>query len=166
MANEKIETDSHEGGQFLTFRLEEEVFGVPIEIVQEVLDYVPVTRVPGAVDFLKGVVNLRGAVVPVADIRIKFDMPATVLTENSCIIVVEITVSSEEGKIIVGLLADQVLEVAQLSSDDIQTHPEMGTGISSHFLRGLGKLDEAFLMMLDVDSVINEDDGESTSHPH
>ena len=166
MSNEKNETDSYEGGQFLTFRLEEEIFGVPIEIVQEVLDYVPVTRVPGAVTFLKGVVNLRGAVVPVADIRIKFGMPATVLTENSCIIVVEIAVTSEEGKIIVGLLADQVLEVAQLSRSDIQVHPDMGTGISPRFLRGLGRLDEAFLMMLDVDSVINDDDIESIAHPH
>jgi len=161
MVEEKKECALYEGGQFLTFRLAEEIFGVPIEMVREVLDYVPITRVPGARDFLQGVVNLRGAVVPVADMRIKFGMSATVLSENSCIIVVEISLPNEEGKITVGLLADQVLAVVQLSTADIQPHPEMGTGLSARFLRGVGKVNEDFFMLLDVEAIINEEgDGE------
>ncbi len=161
MADKKSETESYRGGQFITFRLEQEIFGVPIETVHEVLDYVTVTRVPGAVSFLKGVINLRGAVVPVADIRVKFGMSATVLTESSCIIVVEVDLSEEEGKISVGVLADQVLEVAEISSSDMQTHPDMGTGVPPRYLRGLGKLGENFFMVLDVDSVIRDDIEES-----
>lgn len=158
MVNDTNEIVTYEGGLFLTFRLDQEIFGVPIETVREVLDYVPVTRVPGAVDFLKGVVNLRGAVVPVADIRIKFNMKATVQTEKTCIIVVEVEASAEDGKISVGVLADQVMAVAEVSSSDIQVHPGMGTGVPSRYLRGLGQLGEDFFMMLDVNSIIHEDD--------
>ncbi len=157
MADKKNKKESYRGGQFLTFRLDQEIFGVPIETVREVLDYVTVTRVPGAVDFLKGVINLRGSVVPVADIRIKFGMSATVLTESSCIIVVEVDISAEEEKILVGVLADQVMEVADISSSDMHTHPDMGTGVPPRYLRGLAKLGENFFMVLDVDSVISDD---------
>ncbi len=160
MAEEKNKTDSYEGGQFVTFRLDQEIFGVPIDTVREILDYVPITRVPGAVKFLLGVINLRGAVVPVADIRIKFNMSATVQTENTCIIVVEIEASVEEGKIFVGVIADQVLEVANINSSDMQIHPDMGTGVPPRYLRGLGKIGEKFFMVLDVNKVIREEDDE------
>jgi purine-binding chemotaxis protein CheW len=163
MENEAGNRAVFRGDQFLTFRLDHEIFGVPIDIVREVLDVVPVTRVPGAVKFLKGVINLRGAVVPVADIRIKFGMSATVLTENSCIIVVEVEVATEEGKIVVGLMADQVMEVAELSSRDLQPHPEMGTGISARFLHGLGKLGDNFFMILDVDAIISDEQEDFTA---
>ncbi len=150
------------GGQFLTFRLDQEIYGVPIDSVREVLDIVPVTRVPGTAGFLKGVINLRGAVVPVADVRVKFGMGAAKLTENSCIIVVELEISAEDGKIIVGLLADQVMEVADLSDNDIQPPPEMGTGLSAHLLRGLGKVGDDFFMILNVDEIINDSRLESS----
>jgi purine-binding chemotaxis protein CheW len=144
-------------GQFLTFRLVDEIFGVPIELVREVLDYVPVARVPGAVSFLKGVINLRGAVVPVADIRVRFGMEARGNTENTCIIVVEVEASGENEAISVGVLADQVLEVAEIAPSDIQMHPNMGTGIPSRYLRGLGKVGEEFFMVLDVGGVIRDE---------
>jgi len=84
-----------------------------------------------------------------------------VLSENSCIIVVEINLPNEEGRITVGLLADQVLAVVQLAAVDIQPHPEMGTGLSSRFLRGVGKVDDDFYMLLDVEAIINgEGEGE------
>lgn len=156
MKQEAFET-VYAGGQFLTFRLDQEIYGVPIETVREVLDVVPVTRVPGAAGFLKGVINLRGAVVPVADIRIRFGMEPTVLTDNSCIIVVEIDLSAEEGQIVVGLLADQVLEVAELDHHHMQPHPEMGTGVAAKYLKGLGKMDDSFFMVLDVNRVVHED---------
>ncbi len=151
------------GGQFLTFRLADEIFGVPIEMVREVLDYVPVARVPGAVSFLKGVINLRGAVVPVADVRIRFGMEATVNTESTCIIVVEVEASDEDEAISVGVLADQVLEVADIATADMQAHPEMGTGVPPRYLHGLGKVGEKFFMILNVEKVIrDEDEGHGT----
>ncbi len=160
MENEINNREEFSSDQFLNFRLENEIFGVPIDTVREVLDVVPVTRVPGAAGFLKGVINLRGAVVPVADVRIKFGMSATILTENSCIIVVEVNISAEDGKITVGLLADQVMEVAELSGDDLKAHPEMGTGISPQFLHGLGKIGDKFFMVLNVDAIISDEQEE------
>lgn len=157
MVKQTDATGAVKEGQFLTFRLADEIFGVPIEMVHEVLDYVPVARVPGAVSFLKGVVNLRGAVVPVADIRIRFGMEATVNTENTCIIVVEVETLDEDELIPVGVLADQVLEVADIAKDDIQPRPEMGTGVPPKYLRGLGKVGEKFFMILDVEKVIRDD---------
>ncbi len=156
MGKQMDETGTIKGGQFLTFRLADEIFGVPIEMVREVLDYVPVARVPGSVGFLKGVVNLRGAVVPVADIRIRFAMKATVNTEDTCIIVMEVEASDEEESISVGVLADQVLEVADIANADMQSHPEMGTGVPPRYLRGLGKVGEKFFMILDVDAAIRD----------
>lgn len=157
MVKQTEDSDNNKGGQFLTFRLADEIFGVPIEIVHEVLDYVPVARVPGAVSFLKGVINLRGAVISVADIRIRFGMEDTVNTENTCIIVVEIESSGESEVISVGILADQVLEVAEIRSSDMQMHPEMGTGIPPRYLHGLGKLGEDFFMVLDVGGIIRDE---------
>lgn len=157
MGEDTKKTAIYDGGQFLTFRLEQELFGVPIHTVLEVLDYVPATKIPGSKSILKGVINLRGAVVPVADIRVKFGMAATVRTPKTCIIVVNVTISDEAGQTTVGVLADQVMEVTELASSAIQQPPEMGTGIPAHFLRGIGKLGEDFFMMLDVDAIIRGD---------
>ena len=157
MGEEINQANIYDGGQFLTFRLEQELFGVPIHSVLEVLDYVPTTKIPGSKSILKGVINLRGAVVPVADIRVKFGMSATVQTPNTCIIVVNVETLTDVGQTTVGVLADQVMEVTDLASSDIQQPPEMGTGIPSHFLRGIGKLGEDFFMMLDVDAIIRAD---------
>lgn len=157
MVTQRGESGENRGGQFLTFRLADEIFGVPIEMVHEVLDYVPIARVPGAVQFLQGVINLRGAVVPVADVRILFGMEATANTENTCIIAVEVEVSGEDEAISVGVLADQVLEVADIANADMQAQPEMGTGVPSRYLRGLGKVGEKFFMILDVEKIIRDD---------
>ena len=164
MAKERGVAGKIRGGQFLTFRLADEIFGVPIEMVHEVLDYVPIARVPGSAQFLQGVINLRGAVVPVADVRLLFGMEATANTENTCIIAVEVEASGEDEVISVGVLADQVLEVADISSTDMQEQPDMGTGVPSQYLRGLGKVGEKFFMILDVEKIIHDDvDGNGPS---
>ncbi len=157
MGEEFRESTGYAGGQFLTFRLEKELFGVPIDTVLEVLDYLPETKIPGSKKILKGVINLRGAVVPVADIRIKFGMTATVQSKNTCIIVVKVQASAEMEQTTLGVLADQVMEVADIASSNIQQPPEMGTGIPAEFLRGIGKIGEEFFMMLDVNAIIRED---------
>lgn len=147
-------TDDSHRNQFLTFRIEEEIFGVPIESVREVVDFEPVTRVPGAAEFLRGVLNLRGSVITVADIRLKFGMPPTTQSENTCIIVLELEISAEETSVVAAILADQVLEVAEIRSKDIQNHPELGTGVPSRYLNGLGKINNRFFMILDVAKII------------
>ncbi|WP_051309128.1 chemotaxis protein CheW [Desulfogranum japonicum] len=141
--------------QFLTFRIEQEIFGVPIESVREVLDYEPITRIPGTADYMRGIINLRGAVVAVADIKKRFGMQPTAETDNTCIIVLELDMSPEEECVSVGILADQVLEVAEVFSSDMQEHPDLGTAIPAAFLRGLGKVGEQFFMVLDVVGIID-----------
>ena len=106
-------------GQFLTFRLGEEVYALEITRVREVLDYTAITRVPRTPEFMKGVINLRGGVVPVIDLRLKFGMSQTVKTVNTCIIIVEITI--DEERTLLGALADSVQEVITL--DDAQIEP-------------------------------------------
>ncbi len=157
MEKEISESTVHDGGQFLTFRLEQELYSVPIETVLEVLDFQPVTKIPGSKDILKGVINLRGEVVPVTDIRIKFGMTATAKTKNTCIIVVTVKASADTDQTTVGVLADQVMEVAEIDASDIQQAPDMGTGIPAQYLRGIGKRGNEFFMMLDVDAIISDD---------
>jgi len=164
MAGENSESTTFQGGQFLTFRLEKEMFGVPIGTVREVLDYQPVTKIPGAEKIFTGVINLRGGVVPVADIRVKFGMAKTVLTKGTCIIVVRVQ-GSDDDRTTVGMLADQVMEVADIASTDIQEAPEMGTGVPASFLRGIGRRDEHFIMLLDVDTIIGRELQSLVNHP-
>ncbi len=157
MSEDKVETTIFQGGQYLTFRLEQEMYGVPIGTVREVLDYQPVTKLPGSNKIFDGVINLRGNVVPVADIRIKFGMAKAVLSKGSCIIVMRIKASEEDGKTTVGVLADQVMEVADVALSDMQHPPEMGTGVPAQYLRGIGKRAENFFMVLDIDAIIGDD---------
>lgn len=157
MAGKNSESATFRGGQFLTFLLEKEMFGVPIETVREVMDYQSVTKIPGAEEIFNGVINLRGAVVPVADIRVKFGMARTVLRKGTCIIVVRVKASGEDDRTTVGVMADQVMEVAEIASADIQEAPEIGTGVPSSYLRGIGKRDEHFIMLLDVNTIIGRE---------
>ena len=141
-------------GQYLTFRLGDEVFGVPISQVQEVMDYTTITRVPRAPSFMRGVINLRGAVVPVADIRIKFHMPATKQSINTCIIVLE--VNTTDGLATVGILADQVLEVIEVSETEIAPSPKLGTKLKAEYLGGLGKRGESFFIILNIENIFRD----------
>ncbi|MEN6483854.1 MAG: chemotaxis protein CheW, partial [Syntrophobacteraceae bacterium] len=111
--------------QYLTFRLDREVFALEISKVREVLDFTNITKVPQTPDFMLGVINLRGSVVPVVDMRLKFGMSATETTVNTCIVIVEIELDGE--KTILGALADSVQEVIDLEADQIEPPPRIGT---------------------------------------
>jgi purine-binding chemotaxis protein CheW len=149
--SEMIETT-----QYLTFNLAEEEFALDIAKVREVLDYTSITRVPKMPDFLRGVINLRGNVVPVVDLRMKLGMSATEKTVNTCIVIVEITM---EGELIhMGALTDAVQEVLDLDSRQIEPPPRLGTNIRSEFIRGMGKRDDHFLIILDIDKVLSDED--------
>ena len=139
--------------QYLTFRLGEEVFALEISQVREVLDYTPVTRVPRMPAFMRGVINLRGSVVPVVDLRLKFGMAATERTVNTCIIIAEVVVGGERTQL--GALADSVQEVIDLEPGQIEPAPRIGTSLDAAFIRGMGKRDERFVIILDIDKVFS-----------
>ena len=142
--------------QFLTFKLGNEVFALEIVKVREVLDVTTVTKVPRTPDFMIGVINLRGSVVPVVDMRLKFAMSKTELTVNTCIIIVEIAVDGETT--VLGALADSVQEVLELDPDLIEPPPRIGTRLKTKFIRGMGRRDDQFLIILDIDEVFSADE--------
>jgi purine-binding chemotaxis protein CheW len=145
--------------QYLTFKLDEEVFALDVAKVREILDFTKVTKVPQTPDFMRGVINLRGSVVPVMDLRLKFGMSATEKTVNTCVIVVEMVIEGET--MVLGVLADSVQEVIDLEPEQIEPAPRIGTKINTEFILGMGKHNELFMMILDIDKVFSE--GEKTA---
>jgi purine-binding chemotaxis protein CheW len=151
--NENMINDTN---QYLTFKLAEEVFALDITKVREVLEYTTVTKVPQTPPFMRGVINLRGGVVPVVDMRLKFGMEQTENTVNTCIIISEINIDEEVT--VLGALADSVQEVIELEPSQIEPAPRMGTRLRTEFIRGMGKRDGEFIIILDIDKVFSADD--------
>ena len=149
-------TEIEEATQHLTFKLDDEVFALDISKVREVLEYTAVTKVPQTPEFMLGVINLRGNVVPVIDMRLKFGMSGTDKTVNTCIIIVEINVEGENT--VLGAMADSVQEVFELESDQIEPPPKIGTRMNTDFIRGMGKRDNEFIIILDIDKVFTSDE--------
>ena len=139
--------------QFLTFTLADEVFSVDVARVREILEITTITKVPQVPDFMRGVINLRGCVVPVIDLRLKFGMEEADQTVNTCIIVVEVAMDGEN--IVLGALADSVQEVIEMEPSQIEAAPHIGTHLRTEFLKGMGKHNERFVMILDIDKVFS-----------
>ena len=144
-------TSINETTQFLTFKLADEVFALDITKVREVLDFTTVTKVPRTPEFMRGVINLRGSVVPVVDLRLKFGMTKTESGVNTCIIITEVTVDNDTT--ILGALADSVQEVLDLEPGSIAPAPRIGTKLKTEFIKGMGKRDDRFIIILDIDKV-------------
>jgi purine-binding chemotaxis protein CheW len=142
--------------QYLTFKLDEEVFALDVAKVKEILEYSTVTKVPQTPDFMRGVINLRGSVVPVIDLRLKFGMTATEQTVNTCIIVAEVDMEGET--ILLGALADSVQEVNEMEPGQIEAAPHIGTRLNTDFIKGMGKQDNHFVMILDIDRVFTSEE--------
>ena len=142
--------------QYVTFSLGNELFGVEVIRTREILSLTPVTKVPQTPDYLLGVINLRGQVVPVVDMRLKLGLPAGADTEDTCIIVVEVQIDGEP--IVVGALADAVREVLEIRSDQIEPPPRLGTRLKTEFITGMGKIDEQFMILLNIDRIFNSDE--------
>jgi purine-binding chemotaxis protein CheW len=142
--------------QYLTFKLAGEVFALDISKVREVMDFTKVTKVPQTPDFMLGVINLRGSVVPVVDMRLKFGMTMTEKSVNTCIIIVEIELDGETT--VLGALADSVQEVMDLDPDQIEPAPRIGTRLNTKFIKGMGKRDKQFIIILDIDKVFSLDE--------
>lgn len=142
--------------QYLTFKLREEVFGLAIGKVREVLDFTTITKVPRTPDYMRGVINLRGSVVPVVDLHLKFGLAQTEKTVNTCIIIVEIDMDG--GITVLGALADSVQEVVELEPEQIEPAPKIGTKLNTAFIKGMGKREDEFIILLDIDKVFSTDE--------
>jgi len=149
-------TETTETTQYLTFKLGDEVFALEISKVREVLDFTTVTKVPRTPVFMRGVINLRGSVVPVVDMRLKFGLTKTEKTVNTCIIIVEIDIDGETT--VLGALADSVQEVLDLDAGQIEPAPKIGTKLRTEFIKGMGKRDERFVIILEVDKIFSSDE--------
>ncbi len=139
--------------QYLTFTLNKDIYALDIASVREVLELTPITRIPRTPKFMRGVINLRGHAVPVVDMRLKFGMSRTEDTINTCIIIVEVSFDGEST--VMGALADSVREVIELTENMIEEPPRMGTTIKTEFIRGMGKQDDEFVIILDINKILS-----------
>lgn len=143
-------------GKYLTFRLGEEDFGLEILKVQEIIGMQEITSIPRTPAYVKGVINLRGKVIPVMDLRLKFDMEEAEVSRKTCIIVVQ--VRGEMGDIIMGIVVDEVSEVLEISGREIEPAPTFGTRINTDFVLGMAKTESAVKILLDLDRVLTQQD--------
>jgi purine-binding chemotaxis protein CheW len=141
--------------QYLTFVLDNEVFAVDVARVREILEYTGVTRVPKTQTYMRGVINLRGSVVPVVDMRVLFGLPEAVATVDTCIIVMEIV--SDNSAFVMGALADSVREVLELDPGQIEAAPKVGSRVNTNFINGMGKHNNEFIIILNIDRMMQEE---------
>jgi purine-binding chemotaxis protein CheW len=139
--------------QYLTFRLDGEAFATGITRIREVLEYTRVTKVPRTPDYMLGVINLRGNVVPVVDLRQQFEMATSEPTVDTCIIIIEVNVDG--AATVLGALADSVQEVIELKAEQMEPAPMLGTRVDNRFIRAMAKLDDRFVIVLDMDRVFS-----------
>lgn len=152
MTENAIATVKAQAGKYLTFKLGSEEFGLEILKVQEIIGIMKVTAIPRAPGYVRGVINLRGKVIPVVDLRLKFGMQNLPDTERTCIIVVQI--KHRGGQLTMGTLVDDVSEVLDVEAEQIEPPPDFGTAVSTDFILGMGKVGQKVLMLLDVDRVL------------
>ena len=139
-------------GKYLTFVLGDEEYGLEILKVREIIGYMDITAVPRTPEYVKGVINLRGQVIPVVDLRAKFDMETAETTEKTCIIVVQI---DHAGRgVNTGIVVDEVSEVLDIEGSDIEEAPSFGTDVDTNFILGMGKIGDSVKILLDIDKVL------------
>ncbi len=143
-------------GKYLTFTLAEEEYGIGILKIREIIGMMPITSVPQAPDFVKGVINLRGKVIPVIDLRLRFGMTVMDYTERTCIIVVEIDLT--ETTINIGIVVDSVSEVLNISGGNIEDAPMFGTQLNTGYILGMAKIEGGVKILLDIDKVLSENE--------
>jgi len=145
-----------ESNSYLTFKLGEEEFGVHVSQVLNILEMTRITGVPKTPDYMKGVINLRGMVLPVIDTRIKFGMPETEYTSNTCIIVMDLDLDGDTVHI--GAIVDEVLSVIEIEENQIEPPPSLGNQYKSEFIFGMAKVDDNFVMLLDMQEVLSNEE--------
>lgn len=143
--------------QYLTFTLDNEQYAIGVAKVREVLEHTKITKLPRTAVFMKGIINLRGAGVPVIDLRLKFGLPETPITKDTSIIVMEVE-GADSQPVVVGALADAVHEVVEIDEKAIEPAPRFGTRLAAEFIKGVGKKDELFIILLDIDRIFNAEE--------
>jgi purine-binding chemotaxis protein CheW len=143
-------------GKYLTFSLAGEEYGIGILKIKEIIGMIPVTTIPRTPPYLKGVVNLRGKVIPVVDLRLKFDMEEIPYTERTCIIVMEI--KGQEASLLIGIVVDSVSEVLNIKESDIEETPVFGDRLETDYILGMAKMNGGVKILLDIDSVLGSEE--------
>lgn len=158
----KTEGESAKEGKYLTFVLADEEYGLEILKVREIISVMEITEVPQVPHFIKGVINLRGRVIPIVDLRLKFTMPAVDYTRETCIIVVNVK------DLLMGVVVDTVAEVLDIDEKDIDPSPAFGSAIKTDFIMGMGKVKGKVKILLDIDKVLSSEEldyGAQTEEP-
>ena len=148
-------------GKYLTFSLAGEEYGIGILKIREIIGMLPITSVPETPTFVKGVINLRGKVIPVVDLRRRFGMPTTDCTERTCIIVVEI--AGPAGTVSMGVVVDSVSEVLNIKGADIEDTPSFGTQLNTEYILGMAKVGKGLKILLDIEKALTGDEMEPVS---
>jgi len=148
---EKKDTSAMDG-KFLTFILGKEVYGIEILKAREIIGLMDITTVPQTPEYMKGVINLRGKVIPVIDLRLKFGMPEEEHTQETCVIVVEVNNTS------LGIIVDSVSEVSDINGREIEDAPSFGQGIDTSFIMALGKVKDKIIILLDIEAVLSSEE--------
>lgn len=143
-------------GKYLTFSLAEEEYGIGILKIKEIIGMMPITTVPRTPEFVKGVINLRGKVIPVMDLRLRFGIEEIDYTERTCIVVVEIEGTS--GTVMIGVVVDSVSEVLNIKGEDVEETPTFGTKMNTEYILGMAKMEGGVKILLDIDQVLSEDE--------
>lgn len=146
------EQEDTQHGRYLTFNLGEEAFGLQIRFVTEIIGLQPVTKIPEVASYIKGIINLRGKIIPVIDMRLKFGKEPIPYDDRTCIIVID----TEE--MVVGLIVDKVAEVMDIADENIVPPPDQRTGIKNRYLQGIGKVDGEVKLLLDCDQLLDSDE--------
>jgi len=144
------------GGKYLTFTLDQESYGVAVLKIREIIRMQKITPVPHMPHYAKGVINLRGKVIPVVDMRVKFNLGSEEVTERTCIIVVQVEFE-DRGESLVGLIVDAVEEVVNISDSQVEDTPELGMTMENRYILGIAKVENAVKTLLDINRLIQED---------
>lgn len=154
--NQEVKSTAHKEGKYLTFTLAEEEYGIGILKIKEIIGMMPITTVPQTPEFVKGVINLRGKVIPVVDLRLRFGMGEIEYNERTCIIVVEI--QGESDIVLIGIVVDSVSEVLNIKADEIEETPTFGTKLNTEYILGMAKMEGSVKILLDIDCVLRSEE--------
>ncbi|MCB1176046.1 MAG: purine-binding chemotaxis protein CheW [Leptospiraceae bacterium] len=153
-----MEISDLEESQYLTFKCGEELFALAILNIKEIKGYTPPTSIPMMSRFIKGVINLRGTVLPIIDLNLRFGRESTKITKRTCVIIVEVITEAETEKMNIGLLVDGVSEVVDIPPAEIEKTPEFGSKVRNDFIKSIGKLNGKFVIILDIQKVLSIDE--------
>ncbi len=150
--DQKIKAIADREGKYLTFTLADDEYGISIMNIQEIIRIMPITTVPRTPDFVKGVINLRGKVIPVVDLRLRFGMEAIDYTDRTCVIVLEL--EGKAGALLMGIVVDSVSEVLSIKGEDIEDMPSVGTKLNTEYILGMAKTEGGVKMLLDINRML------------